>query len=119
MLMAWDASIVHDPSVAGKMKDLAGGKSVQPGPEGKALFTKATSNLDFNSSDGTPASKYAGKSLDPGEGGRSDYLRDKLMSGGMSSEEASQVVAKNAAAKGYTSNVAKNAASKTAKPVPA
>jgi hypothetical protein len=98
-LFAWDPSIVPDPTVAAKMKALAGGKAVAPGPEGGKLFNQAVSDLklDFNSADGTPASKFAGKSLDPDAGGRSIFLKAKIMANGESAENAQKIVTAHAA----------------------
>ena len=97
-IMAWDH--VQDTSIKAGMIKAAAGKAVAPGPEGKSLFQKVLDNTkpDFNSNDGTPATKYAGKGLDQGDGGRAKLLYDKLLAAGTSSDDAKAIVAKNAAA---------------------
>ena len=103
-LMAWDH--VQAPTVKTDMIKMSAGKAVKPGPEGKALFQKVFENTkpDFNSSDGTQATKYAGQSLDKDAGGRSKLLHDKLMASGMTDDQANKIVKDNAIAKAGTSS---------------
>lgn len=103
-MMAWDH--VQDASVKAGMIKASDGKPIKPGPEGKALFQKVFDNTkpDFNSSDGTAATKYADKSLDKDAGGRAKLLHDKLMAGGMTDDQATKIVKDNAIAKAGTSS---------------
>ena len=98
-LLAWDPSIVPDPAVAAKMATLAKGAKIAPGAEGGKLFNQAVTDLklDFNSADGTPASKFAGKSLDQDAGGRSLFLKAKIMSNGETEANAQKIVTAHAA----------------------
>jgi len=88
MLAAW--TLVDDPTVAGKMQELA--PDAQPGSqEAIDAFDQAAADLDFDSSDGTQASEYGGKSLDYLQGGRRQYLIDKIEVSGKSTQEATQI----------------------------
>jgi len=98
IMYAWQ--LIDDPSIAAKVKAVAA--DAPPGSE-KAIkaFDDATRGLDFDSSDGTKADMYNGKSLDAGAGGRTQFLRDKLEVAGKTAQEASQI------AGGHYTNIVK------------
>ena len=59
--------------------------------EAADAWDKVEGELDFDSSDGTPADEYAGKSLDPNHGGRTQLLNDKIqVVHGKTPEEAAE-----------------------------
>lgn len=92
--------MISDPSIQAKFKALA--PNAAPGSdEAKAAFDKATADLDFDSSDGTPADTFDGKSLDPGNGGRANFLKAKLAVAGIGEEDAQNITG------GHFTNVVK------------
>jgi len=82
--------LIDDPQMAEQFEALAPGAT--PGsPEAAKAWNQLQGELDFDSSDGSPAGEYAGKSLDEGGGGRTALLRDRIEVNGGTAEEAAGI----------------------------
>lgn len=88
-----------DPGIAAKMKALAP-NAVVGSTEAKTAFAKATSQLDFDGSDGH-ADSFNGKSLNLNDGGRANFLKAKLRVAGTPEADINNIVG------GHFTNVVK------------